>query len=207
LTASQIPGNTLPDFTSCIFSSVDDLYSLGARNFVLFNLAPLDLAPLYANESYGGVDESWLWQGKNETFVGSNKTEASEIMREYVGTVNQILKYGLGFEAVVERRWKGSEMVLFDVHRLVSCYFYEPTYLFASRALVVTSFFPRLAQYHPASLQSTPLGSRTSTAGSVWKVSHASRKKKRFIRNASVHMTPTSSTHLHLSQISISKSH
>jgi hypothetical protein len=123
LTASQIPGKTLPDYSLCIFSSLDDLYALGARNFVLFNLAPLDLAPLYANESYGGVDASWLWGGKSESFIGSNRTATSEIMREYVRTVNQVYEYGLGFKAVVERRWKGSEVVLFDVHRLVSWYF------------------------------------------------------------------------------------
>jgi hypothetical protein len=126
LTASQILSKTLPDFTSCIFSSLDDLYALGARNFVLFNLAPLDLTPLYANESYGGVTASWLWEGKSEEFIGGNKTATSEIMREYVRTVNQVFEYGLGFKAVVERRWKGSEVVLFDVHRLVSWHFFQP---------------------------------------------------------------------------------
>lgn len=119
LTSSQVPGKTLPDYTSCVFYALDDLYNLGARNFVLFNLAPLELAPLYANETYGGVDESWLWVGKHETFIGSNKTATSEIMTEYTRTVNDIYEYGVGFEAVVKKRWKGAELAVFDVHNLV----------------------------------------------------------------------------------------
>lgn len=128
---------------------------------MLFNLAPLDLTPLYANESYGGVDASWLWEGKSQGFIGSNKTETSEIMREYVGTVNQIFEYGLGFQAMVERRWKGSEVVLFDVHRLVSCYFHEPLLRPPTPGpLLFLSFFPKLTHYNPVPLEGMTLGRR-----------------------------------------------
>lgn len=117
LTASQVPGKTLPDYISCVFCSLDSLYSLGARKLVLFNLAPLDLAPLYANESYGGVDRTWLWRQKDERV---NKTETAEKMREYTRTVNEVFLYQAGFETVVSKRWEGADIVVFDVHRLVS---------------------------------------------------------------------------------------
>jgi hypothetical protein len=84
---------------------------------VLFNLAPLDLAPLYANESYGGVDRTWLWRQKDERV---NKTETAEKMREYTRTVNEVFLYQAGFETVVSKRWEGADVVVFDVHRLVS---------------------------------------------------------------------------------------
>ncbi len=114
-------GKTIPDYISCVLSSLDDLYTLGARDFVLFNLPPLDLTPLYANESYGGVDETWLWEQKDASV---NKTQTAETMREYTRTVNELFLYRVGFDTVVNHRWRGSRIAVFDVHRLVSLAFF-----------------------------------------------------------------------------------
>jgi hypothetical protein len=58
---SQIPGRTLTDYTDCIFEALDGLYSAGGRYFVLMNLVPLDLVPLYSNDTVMGVDSSKYW--------------------------------------------------------------------------------------------------------------------------------------------------
>ena len=84
---------------------------------MLFNLAPSDSAPFYANESYEGVNTSWLWEQKNEEM---NKTMTAEIMSEHTRTVNAVFLYQAGFETVVKCRWVESQVAVFDVHRLVS---------------------------------------------------------------------------------------
>jgi len=49
ITDSQVAGKTLTDYINCVYTSMDQLYATGARYFVLMNLAPLQLAPLYAS--------------------------------------------------------------------------------------------------------------------------------------------------------------
>lgn len=72
ITNSQVPGKVLSDYMDCVYSALDQLYAAGARYFVLLNLAPLELSPLYGNASVGGVVASHYWVDKpaNRTDIG-----------------------------------------------------------------------------------------------------------------------------------------
>lgn len=115
LTDSQVPGKVLSDYTSCIYAALDQLYSSGGRNFVLFNNAPLQLAPLYANDSLGGVGPNGYWPQKP-----ANKTQIAETMHEYTTSTNTIFKYQTPFEARIAQRYPGANFANFDVWRLIS---------------------------------------------------------------------------------------
>ena len=114
LTNSQISGTVLSNYTDCIFGAFDSLYANGGRYFVLFNLAPLHLTPLYANDSQGGVGPVRAWPDKP-----SNHTAIAEQMQEYVTTLNKVYKYQLPFEVMLSARYPGSNFALFDVYSLV----------------------------------------------------------------------------------------
>ncbi|KAF8537326.1 hypothetical protein BDD12DRAFT_887888 [Trichophaea hybrida] len=77
-------GKTIVDYTRCVFDALNLLYELGARRFVLLNIAPLgiELAPLYAADSEPGPDR--YWKGKEQ-----NTTQISLMMAEVV-VVNKI---------------------------------------------------------------------------------------------------------------------
>lgn len=115
LTDMQIPGNTLTDYTDCVFTAFDELYAQGGRYFVLFNNAPLWLAPLYANASEGGVGDNEYWSPKP-----ANLTAISVRMEEEVTSVNQIFKYQLPFDKLIANRYPGANFALFDVNQLAS---------------------------------------------------------------------------------------
>ena len=115
LTDSQVPGASLPAYVDCIYAQYDALYRAGGRFFVLMNLAPLYLAPLYANASEGGVGASGYWPDKP-----ANLTAVYDQMRESVDTVNAIYAYRTPYEALVANRYPGARWALFDVNQLVS---------------------------------------------------------------------------------------
>ena len=114
LTDSQVPGAILSDYTDCVFSAFDSLYTTGARYFVLFNLAPLYLVPLYANDTEGGVSQTAYWVDKPD-----NRTAIAEQMKEYIKTLNDVYRYQLPFEVLIDHRYPGSNFALFDVYSLV----------------------------------------------------------------------------------------
>ncbi|KAG6333741.1 hypothetical protein ID866_5354 [Astraeus odoratus] len=53
-------GVSIVDVRECVVGVVNILYKIGARNFVVMNIIPLNLAPLYAPDSY-------VNQGEDET--------------------------------------------------------------------------------------------------------------------------------------------
>ena len=118
LTDSQKRGTTIVDYVSCVYSMLDGLYHAGARYFVLMNIVPLQLAPLYATPENGGVGANHFWPGK-----GGNLTEISYRMWESVATVNDIYKYQTPYEILIARRYPGAHFAVFDVNGLVSCVF------------------------------------------------------------------------------------
>ncbi|KAF8243075.1 GDSL lipase/acylhydrolase family protein [Wilcoxina mikolae CBS 423.85] len=83
LSNSQRKGKIIVDYTRCVFDALKSLYELGARWFVLLNIAPLELAPLYAADSEPGPDR--YWKGK-----GQNTAQISLMMAEEVAVVNEI---------------------------------------------------------------------------------------------------------------------
>ena len=121
LTDSQVPGKVLTDYTDCVYQSLDQLYASGARVFVLMNTVPLQLAPLYANTSIGGVTETSYWPE-----MTSNKTQIAKTMHEYTTSVNNIYKYQTPFEALVSQRYPGASFASFDVWSLVSDIYNTP---------------------------------------------------------------------------------
>lgn len=136
LTDSQILGNTLTDYTECVFRVFDELYAAGGRVFVLFNNAPLQLAPLYANESIGGVGDNQYWNPKPE-----NHTEIAETMREYVTSTNTIFKYQTPFDVLIADRYPGANFAIFNVYDLLYDIFENPTeYLNGTQPANVTGY-------------------------------------------------------------------
>lgn len=82
---------------------------------MLFNNAPLWLAPLYANASEGGVGDNKYWADKP-----ANLTAISLKMEEEVTSVNQIFNFQLPFEKLVANRYPGANFALYNVNQLVS---------------------------------------------------------------------------------------
>ena len=122
LTDSQILGKTLTDYTDCLYQVFDGLYASGARVFVLFTNAPLQLAPLYANFTLHGVGNNEYWNPKPD-----NHTEIAELMHEYTSTTNNVMKYQTPFEMLVAGRYPGASMALFNVWQLISDIYDNPT--------------------------------------------------------------------------------
>ena len=121
LTDSQIPGKVLADYTSCVYNVFDRLYKQGARHFVLMNTAPLDLAPLYANDTLHGVGDNQYWPMKPE-----NHTDIAYTMRQYTTSVNDIFKYQTPYEVKVANRYPGAHFALFDTHSLMTDIYMNP---------------------------------------------------------------------------------
>ncbi|KAL1966150.1 hypothetical protein VTN77DRAFT_4702 [Rasamsonia byssochlamydoides] len=121
LTDSQVAGKTIPDYIECVYSALDRVYANGARYFVLMNVAPLQLAPLYATAANGGVGANNYWPDKP-----SNWTEISYRMWESVATVNDVYKYQTPYELLVAKRYPGAHFAVMDINALISDIYYHP---------------------------------------------------------------------------------
>ncbi|EPS30391.1 putative carbohydrate acetylesterase [Penicillium oxalicum 114-2] len=138
-TDSQPAGLSLTSYVDCVFEQLDRLYAVGARKFVLMNIAPLELSPQYATPQNGGVERPRYWPDK--TSYNSNLTQISEKMRQYSTLINDIYRFQIPFELEVHRRYRGSHFALFDVHSLLSDVWHHPSvYLNGSAPLNVTGF-------------------------------------------------------------------
>lgn len=126
LTESQPKGMSITNYTNCVFEQLDRLYAIGARRFVVMNIAPLDLSPQYALPENGGVAAPKYWKDKIQ--YNSNLTQISEKMRQYSTLVNAIYEYQIPYELKVTNRYAKSEFALFDVHSLVRVSIPEKAY-------------------------------------------------------------------------------
>jgi len=115
ITDSQVNGTNIEDYVDCVYDQVQRVYDNGGRYFVLMNVAPLNLAPLYATPSMGGVGANQYWPQKPQ-----NLTEISYRMMEQVVGVDAVYKYRTPFEAELNRRYPGSHFAVMDMHGLVS---------------------------------------------------------------------------------------
>lgn len=115
ITDSQVDGKTIPDYIECIYSSLDKVYDNGGRYFVLMNIAPLQLTPLYATPENGGVGPNHYWPDKPD-----NLTEISYRMWEQVANVNDVFKYQTPFELLIQKRYPGASFAVMDMNGLVS---------------------------------------------------------------------------------------
>lgn len=57
---------TILDYVECVYERLDTLYGIGARNFVLLNIAPLNFAPEFALPENGGVVNSQYWLNEDQ---------------------------------------------------------------------------------------------------------------------------------------------
>lgn len=116
ITDSQVRGTNIVTYMDCVFAQIQRVYDNGGRYFVVQNLPPLNLAPLYALPEKGGVKSNYAyWPDK-----GSNLTEISYKMMEYVATTNSIYEYRTPVEVELGNRFKDARFALYDVHGLVS---------------------------------------------------------------------------------------
>ena len=114
-TDSQVDGKVLSDYVDCIYNQMDRIYASGGRYFVVFNLTPLELLSLYANESAGGTGSDRYWNPKP-----TNLTEISDRMREFTTTLNSVFEYRTPYEVLVKNRYPGAHFASFDVNKIVS---------------------------------------------------------------------------------------
>ncbi|CAN8102219.1 unnamed protein product [Discula destructiva] len=130
---------TILAYVDCVYQQLDTLYGIGARNFMLLNLAPLDYTPMYALPQNGGIIDSHYWL--NEDQYSANVTLVSEKMRQYVALVNRIYDFQTQAEMLVADRYPASTFTIFDVHSLLSDMWHNPpNYLNGTVPLNVTSY-------------------------------------------------------------------
>lgn len=130
VTDIQEPGKTIVDYLDCVYASLQKLYDQGGRYFVIQNIAPLNLAPMYALPEVGGVGNV------------TNKTETSYRMLQQAVTVNSIYDYRTAFDAKIGDTFKGAHFAVMDMHSLITDMYTHPeAYLNGTGApLNVTGF-------------------------------------------------------------------
>ncbi|KAI9660217.1 MAG: hypothetical protein M1831_003524 [Alyxoria varia] len=122
-TDSQLPGKIPSDYIDCVFAQMDRVYEAGARYFVIVNLPPFQLAPLYANRSAGGVEETpKFWPGKP-----GNLTAIGRKMEGFVDMLNTVYEYRTPYETQVACRYPGAKVTLFDINKLFLDIYTQPT--------------------------------------------------------------------------------
>jgi hypothetical protein len=108
-------GKTILDYIDCVYAALDQVYQRGARHFVLMNVIPLQLAPLYATPENGGVGPNLYWPDKPV----DRMAEISYEMWAQVALANGLYRLQTPFEALVADRYPGASFALMDVHKLV----------------------------------------------------------------------------------------
>ncbi|PHH60345.1 hypothetical protein CDD81_1830 [Ophiocordyceps australis] len=106
---------TLTTFAECVWVVLDQLYQSGARQFVVLNQLPLELAPMYATPGSSGMGNVRYWANK----TAYNITEFQFKLAEYTSSVNTLFHYGIPFNLHVKARWPGASFALFDTHSLL----------------------------------------------------------------------------------------
>ncbi|USW54667.1 Putative GDSL lipase/esterase, SGNH hydrolase superfamily [Septoria linicola] len=137
LTDSQVKGTNIVNYTDCVYDQLKRLYDQGGRYFVLQNVAPLNLAPMYATLENGGMSgPSRYWP-----IAPENITQASGRMMEQVVTVNAIYEYQTPFVKRITKEFEDARFAVFDMHALISDIYYHPAlYLNGSAPLNVQSY-------------------------------------------------------------------
>ncbi|KAM0426602.1 hypothetical protein ACHAPT_008296 [Fusarium lateritium] len=122
LSDSMAPGATLPDLVDCMWDAFDGIYETGGRHFVVFNMLPLEHAPVYAPSELGGTEHSQYWPGKSEY----NVTQYNSELHQYVTSVNTVLEQGGIVEHTIKKRWPGASLTVFDVNALLTDILEDP---------------------------------------------------------------------------------
>lgn len=146
-------GLTITDYIDCVYEQLDRLHAIGARNFVLMNIAPLNLSPQYALPENSGVASSVFWTDKSQ--YNANITQTSEKMRQYSNLINAVYDFQTPYQVKIANRYPGSSFAIFDVHSLMSDIWSSPSlYLNGTEPLNVTGYITQCAKSTCASLPS-----------------------------------------------------
>ncbi|KIM54980.1 carbohydrate esterase family 16 protein [Scleroderma citrinum Foug A] len=106
-------GVSIVEVRKCVVNVVETLYESGARNFVILNMIPLNLTPLYSPTSY----PNRFWSAVRNT------TEWSVFMYELVRAGNAITDFMFQMAAP---RLQGAHIASFDTYALFSDMFANP---------------------------------------------------------------------------------
>lgn len=137
ITDSQTKGTNITTYLDCVYTQLSRLYDSGARFFVLQNLVPLQLTPLYGLPDAGGVASDNYWPDK--TSDGGNITEISGRMLEQVAETNALYDLRTVVETKLENRFPGAHVALYDMYKLFDDIYNDPgRYLNGTAPLSVT---------------------------------------------------------------------
>lgn len=110
----QVAGTNLTTYVDCIYDQIGRVYANGGRYFVLFNIAPLNLAPIFAAPPYD-VGANQYWPDKP-----SNHSELNGRMVEEVVSVNAIFDYRTAWAVELAKQYPGASIAVYNVNGLVS---------------------------------------------------------------------------------------
>ncbi|KAG5975143.1 hypothetical protein E4U55_007836 [Claviceps digitariae] len=128
------PNTTLTTFIECTWRVLDAIYLSGGRHFLLLNLPPLSLAPMYAAPGESGTGNHGYWNNRTTYSV----EQYANKLDEYVSSINTMWRYGAGFYAPADgtttthqqqqqqQRWPGASLSIFDIHALMMDVVAEP---------------------------------------------------------------------------------
>ncbi|KAK2756084.1 hypothetical protein FQN54_005491 [Arachnomyces sp. PD_36] len=123
LSDAQVEGKTISDSIECVYSALDELYAHGARYFVLMNIPPLQLAPLWATPERDGIQgENWAWPDKP-----ANITRVSYRAWQEVDMVNYAYKYQTPYEMLIAERYPEARFALMDMNGLITHIYNNPS--------------------------------------------------------------------------------
>lgn len=111
----QTAGTTIVNYTDCVYNQLSAVYANGGRYFVILNVAPLNLAPIYGLPGQGGVGPNQYWPKDV-----CNYTEISGRMQEQVALVNEVYEYRTPYAVELNKTYPGASFAVYDVHGLVS---------------------------------------------------------------------------------------
>jgi hypothetical protein len=106
----------VPAYTECVYEVFDKLYASGARKFILMNVIPLNILPMYTLPKGQGADG--LYPNKPATEEGLKA--ANTKLKDMVDASNAayVTKSKAAFKGE-KPRYPGAEIALFDVHKMV----------------------------------------------------------------------------------------
>jgi len=138
LTENQAPGVTIVNTTQCAIEWMTTLYSYGARRFILQNMIPLQITPMYSSlPDWGGT----AWKAPH------NRTDYSIQIQELVAAGNAL--WDLQMPAALENL-PGAAAAVFNSHALFFDMYNNPAdFLNGSQPLNVTGFYGHIGGHAP----------------------------------------------------------
>ncbi|CAH0058231.1 unnamed protein product [Clonostachys solani] len=132
LSDSQAPGSTVQRFVDCVWDVLDKLYASGGRFFVVMNVMPLEITPLYKSVGKGGLEFSTLFPTKPDI----NSTLYEQRIFQSTSSANDLFSIGGPFHLKPKNRWPGATLAIFDTNRLLKDIHANPERFLGPRANV-----------------------------------------------------------------------